>query len=110
MAVVLPNRLLTLYALTHPWARDANGVPVPPDPNRRPEPRGAWPGSALELPDDTWSLRLDPAAWPVEPGDVVGVETGMTWTVTAARHHQVPGCPAVDHVQVAATRNPPEVP
>lgn len=108
MAVILPNRLLTLYALAHPWARDANGVPVPP--NQRPEPRATWPGSALEQPDDVWSLRLAPDAWPVEPGDVVGDETGMTWTVTTARNHQVPGCSAADYVQVTATRNPPEVP
>ncbi|WP_031102309.1 hypothetical protein [Streptomyces sp. NRRL S-146] len=110
MAVVLATRMLTLYALEHPWARDANGVPVPPDPNQQPEPRGTWPGSALEQPDDTWSLRLDPAAWPVESGDVVGDETGMKWTITTARLHQVPGCPAVDYVQAAGTRNPPEVP
>ncbi|MCX4677611.1 hypothetical protein OG413_20275 [Streptomyces sp. NBC_01433] len=110
MSVILANRQLTLSALAHPWARDANGVPVPPAPDQRPEPRGTWPGSALEQPDGTWSLRLDPAAWPVEPGDVVADETGMTWTLTTARLHQVPGCPDVDYVQAAATRNPPKVP
>ncbi|MFD7334927.1 hypothetical protein ACFV98_02840 [Streptomyces violascens] len=110
MAVVLPNRHLTLHVLEHPWARDANGVPVPPDPTRRPEPRGTWPGAAQEQPDGTWSLRLDPAAWPIKPGDTVSDDTGMSWTVTTARSHRVPGCPAVDYVQVTATRNPPEVP
>ncbi|MFF9901230.1 hypothetical protein [Streptomyces longispororuber] len=110
MAVVLANRRLTLYAHAHPWGRDANGVPVPPDPKQRPEPRGTWPGSVLEQPDGSWSLRLDPQSWPVEPGDVVTDESGASWTVTAARHHAVPGFAAVDYVQVTATRNPPEVP
>ncbi|MFD3514908.1 hypothetical protein [Streptomyces sp. NPDC058657] len=110
MAVVLPNRRLTLYPLEHPWARDANGVPVPPDPNRRAELRGTWPGAVLEQPDGIWSLRLAPEAWPVKTGDVVADEHGTTWTATTARIHRVPGCAAVDYVQVTATRNPPEVP
>nr|WP_241265572.1 hypothetical protein [Streptomyces boncukensis] len=106
----MPNRHLTLYVLDHPWERDANGVPVPPHPSQRPESRGTWPGAALEQPDDTWSLRLAPQAWPVEPGDTISDETGTSWTVTTARNHQVPDCPTVDYVQVIATRNPPEVP
>ncbi|MFF0481968.1 hypothetical protein [Streptomyces sp. NPDC004435] len=110
MAVVLPNRILTLCPLTHPWERDANGVPVPPNPYTAPAPRGTWPGGAAEQPDAAWSLRLDPAAWPVEPGDIVRDETGTTWTVATARLHRVPGCPAVDYVQVSATLNPPKVP
>ncbi|MGW3626261.1 hypothetical protein [Streptomyces sp. NPDC000880] len=110
MAVVLPNRVLTVYVLPHPWVRDANGVPVPPDPNVRPEPRGTWPGSALEQPDRSWSMRLDPRAWPVEPGDTVTDDTGLSWTVTSARNHAVPGCPDADYVEATATLNPPEVP
>jgi hypothetical protein len=60
MAVVLPNRRLPVHVLKHSWDRDANGVPVPPDPTRRPEPRGTWPAAAEEQPDGTWSLRLGP--------------------------------------------------
>jgi hypothetical protein len=55
-------------------------------------------------------MRLDPAAWPVEPGDTVTDDTGRSWTLTSARKHAVPGCPAVDYVQATATLNPPEVP
>ncbi|MGI5337659.1 hypothetical protein ACQEVS_09810 [Streptomyces sp. CA-181903] len=110
MAVVLPNRLLTLHALEHPWVRDTNGVPVPPDPNQRPAPRGTWPGSALEQQDGTWSLRLDPGAWPVEPGDIVSDDHGLTWTVTTAREHRVAGWSAADYVQATASRNPPKAP
>ncbi|MFD4794989.1 hypothetical protein [Streptomyces anulatus] len=110
MAVVLPNALLTVYVLPHPWERDTNGVPVPPNPNARPDPRGTWPGSVIEQVDASWSMRLDPRAWPVREGDTVTDETGRTWTLTATRNHRVPGCPDVDYVEAAATLNPPEVP
>lgn len=110
MAVVLPNAQLTVHVLQHPWERDANGVPVPPHPSQRPAPRGTWPGAALEQPDGSWSLRLDPRAWPVEPGDTVADATGRTWTLTGARNHAVAGCSAADYVQAAATLNPPETP
>ncbi|MFE9993531.1 hypothetical protein [Streptomyces avermitilis] len=110
MAVVLPNAALTVYALAHPWERDANGVPVPPNPNARPAPLGTWPGSVSEQPDGSWTARLDPQAWPVKEGDAITDEIGRTWTLTSTRNHRVPGCPDVDYVQATATLNPPEVP
>ncbi|MFM9697895.1 hypothetical protein [Streptomyces europaeiscabiei] len=110
MAVLLPNAVLTVYALAHPWARDANGVPVPPNPNHRPAPRGTWPGSVLEQPDASWSVRLAPEAWPVKEGDTIADETGRSWTLVSIRNHAVPGCPDADYVQATATLNPPEVP
>lgn len=110
MAVVLPNTVLTVHALPHPWQRDANGVPVPPNPAARPAPRGTWPGSALEQPDSSWSLRLDPQAWPVKPGDTVTDATGRSWTLTSTRNHSVSGCSAADYIQVTATLSPPEIP
>ncbi|TXS56546.1 hypothetical protein [Streptomyces sp. t39] len=110
MAVVLPNAMLTVYVLAHPWARDANGVPVPPPSDQKPAPRGTWPGSVLEQPDGTWTVRLDPRAWPVKDGDTISDTAGRTWTLTSTRQHAVPGCPDVDYIQAAATLNPPEVP
>ncbi|RZU28328.1 hypothetical protein EV284_6494 [Streptomyces sp. BK022] len=110
MAVVLPNAALTAYVLDHPFVRDANGVPVPPNPDVRPEPRGTWPGSVLQQDDGSWSVRLDPQAWPVKPGDTVTDESGRSWTLTMTRLHQVPGCPDVDYIGAAATLDPPEVP
>ncbi|MFJ1552711.1 hypothetical protein [Streptomyces mirabilis] len=110
MAVLLPNAVLTVYALAHPWARDANGVPVPPNPNEKPASRGTWPGSVLEQPDASWSVRLAPQAWPVKEGDTITDETGRSWTLTSARNHSVPGCPDADYVQATATLNPLEVP
>ncbi|WP_411147374.1 hypothetical protein [Streptomyces sp. A30] len=110
MAVVLPNAVLTVYALAHPWERDANGVPVPPNPNVRPASRGPWPGSVLEQSDGSWSVRLHPQAWPVKAGDTISDETGRSWTLSSTRTHAVPGCPDADYVQATATLNPPEVP
>ncbi|MEU3200900.1 hypothetical protein [Streptomyces sp. NPDC006996] len=109
MAVLLPNAVLTVYALAHPWVRDANGVPMPPNPTQKPAPRGTWPGSVLEQPDASWSVRLAPQAWPVKEGDTITDETGRSWTLTSTRSHAVPGCSDADYVQATATLNPPEV-
>ncbi|MEU7228929.1 hypothetical protein [Streptomyces chrestomyceticus] len=109
MAVVLPDRHLTVYVLAHPWGRDAHGVPVPPPPGARPEPRGTWPGAANEQADGSWTLRADPAAWPMKPGDVLSDGT-RTWTVVTALLKRVPGFGAADYVAIVATLNPPEVP
>jgi hypothetical protein len=109
VAVLLPDRDLTVYVLDHPWGRDAHGVPVPPPPDARPAARGTWPGAAIEQSDGTWTLRVDPAAWRVRPGDVIGDGT-RTWTVVTALQKTVPGHGAADYIAVTATLNPPEVP
>ncbi|PRH78864.1 hypothetical protein C6N75_12725 [Streptomyces solincola] len=109
MAVVLADRSLTVYVLAHPWGRDARGVPVPPPPDARPAARGTWPGAANEQADGSWTLRADPAAWPIEPGDVIGDGTRL-WTVVTALLKRVPGFSAADYVAIVATLNPPEVP
>ncbi|GGT26986.1 hypothetical protein GCM10010222_80980 [Streptomyces tanashiensis] len=83
---------------------------MPPNPNQKPAPRGTWPGSVLEQPDGSWTVWLDPQAWPVKDGDTVSDDAGRSWTLTTTRLHAVPGCPDVDYVQAAATLNPPEVP
>jgi hypothetical protein len=109
MAVLLPDRQITAYVLAHPWGRDARGVPVPPPPDARPEPRGTWPGAANEQGDGSWTLRVDPAAWPLEPGDVLG-DGSRTWTIITALLKKVPGYGAADYIAVVATLTPPEVP
>ncbi|AXI91313.1 hypothetical protein SAM9427_36695 (plasmid) [Streptomyces sp. ETH9427] len=109
MAVLLPDRELTVYVLDHPWGRDAHGVPVPPPPDARPAPRGTWPGAATEQADESWTLRVDPAAWRVREGDVIG-DGIRTWTVVSALLRKVPGHSAADYIAVTATLNPPEVP
>jgi hypothetical protein len=109
VAVLLPDRELTVWELNHPWERDAHGVPVPPNPNARPAPRGTWPGAATELADGSWTLRVDPQAWRIRPGDELGDGT-RTWTAVTALLKTVPGHSAADYIAVTATLNPPEVP
>ncbi|MFI8265273.1 hypothetical protein [Streptomyces sp. NPDC085665] len=109
MAVLLPDRQLTVFVLAHPWSRDAHGVPVAPSPSTRPTARGTWLGAAAEQSDGSWTLRVDPAAWPLKPGDVVSDST-RTWTVSTALLKRVPGHGAADYIAVAASLNPPEVP
>jgi hypothetical protein len=109
MAVLLPNRHLTAYVMAHPWGRDAHGVPVPPPPDARPRPREPRPGAATEQVDGSWTLRVDPADWPLKAGDVLSDGT-LTWTVVTALLKSVPGHSAADYIAVVATLNPPEVP
>ncbi|MFF9192665.1 hypothetical protein [Streptomyces rochei] len=109
MAVVLPDRELTVHVLAHPWARDPLGTPVPPPPDARPQPRGTWPGAATKQIDGSWTLRVDPAAWPLKQGDVLS-DGALTWTVVTALLKQVPGYGAADYIAVVASENPPEVP
>ncbi|MER7937936.1 MULTISPECIES: hypothetical protein [unclassified Streptomyces] len=108
MAVVLPDRQITAYVLAHPWGRDAHGRAVPPPPDAKPAPRGTWPGAAIEQPDKSWTLRVDPGAWKLREGDVLGDGEHM-WTVMTAVLKTVPGYPATDYIAVTAALNPPEV-
>ncbi|MBV1940762.1 hypothetical protein KUF83_29965 [Streptomyces sp. BV286] len=109
MTVLLPDRQLTAYVLAHPWGRDAHGVPVPPPPDVRPEPREPKPGAATEQVDGLWTLRVDPTDWPLEAGDELSDGT-LTWTVVSALLKRVPGYGAADYIAVVGNLNPPEVP
>lgn len=108
MAVVLADRALTVTVRAHPWQRDSRGVPVPL-PTDAQETRGPWPGAAKEQADGTWTLRVDPRAWPMRPGDKITDGVG-TWVTTTARLHQLPGFSSVDYIAVTATLEPPKVP
>lgn len=110
MAVVLADRALTVVVRSHPWERDARGVPMPTG-NDTLTTRGPWPGAAEENADQTWVLRVDPRAWPVRAGDTITDDQGHTFVVYGEpKLHQIPGFPAVDYIETQATLNPPEVP
>lgn len=72
------------------------------------ESHGPTPGAAREQPDGSWTLRVDPAAWPVNQGDRITDGTRV-WVVTLARTHNVPGHPDADFVSVTASLEPPKV-
>ncbi len=107
MAVILADRMLTAKRRTNTWDRDGRGVPIARD--DPPEVVGTWPGCASELggQENVWSLRIDPRAWPMRPGDVV-TDGALTWVITEARLHTIPGYPVVDYVAATATQDPPE--
>jgi hypothetical protein len=107
--VLLPDRDLVARVAAHPWARDAHGVPVPPNPASPREERGPWPGAAAEQLDGTWTLRADPRVWPLQPGDVLS-DGSVSWTVATALLRRVPGHSDADYVQVTAVLDPPRVP
>ncbi|MCX5070822.1 hypothetical protein OOJ91_33800 [Micromonospora lupini] len=108
MAVQLADGFYLVRRRPHPAARDAHGIPIPGADDTVTD---LVDGAAVEQPDGSWKLRLDPAVWPVHSGDTVGKPAeDLTWTVTGEpRLHMVPGVPDVDFIDVQAVAVPPEV-
>lgn len=109
MAVLLADRELTAHVTTHPWARDAHGTPVPPNPATPREERGPYPGAATEQPDASWTLRADTRMWRLLPGDTLTDGT-LSWVVTTALLRKVTDYPNADYIQITAALEPPRVP
>jgi len=108
VAVLLADGLYLLLQEVHPQPRDAHGTPMPGPP---PTPVGPADGAATRQVDGSWSLRLDPALWPVAAGDVITrVADDRRWVVTGTPlRHQVAGHSDVDYVAVTAVQDPPDV-
>lgn len=65
--------------------------------------RGPWPGRKKEAQDRSWTLALDPGAWPVAEHDVVEEPaSGSRWTVVVADLVTNVADPLVDYVRVEA--------
>lgn len=103
--VLLPNTNVSALVRTRPRARDARGraVATPAD---QVTVRGPFPANAVELPDQTWRLRVDDRLWPLDAGDELADDT-RTWVVVSARVTRVPGAPDVDSVVCICTLEPP---
>ncbi|MEU3455584.1 hypothetical protein ABZ671_18585 [Micromonospora sp. NPDC006766] len=108
MAVLLPDGRYALLRQAHPQGRDAHGTPIPAEP---PAPTAPVDGAAARHLDGSWTLRLDPALWPVAAGDTISrAGDGRRWVVTGTPLlQQVPGHPDVDYVAVTAMQDPPDV-
>lgn len=107
MAVLVANRSLGLRRRTAAGV-DGHGDPVGFTWGAM---AGPWPGRAEELPDAemggvggrTWVLALDPAAWPVQQGDMaVDPATSQEWLVTSADLLRNNADPSVDYIRVEA--------
>lgn len=102
MAVVLSDGSYRVAHRVHPGARDAHGTPLPAVPGTLGPPRA---GAAVEQPDGSYTLRLDPAEWPMWAGDEVEGPAGLRWCVTGQpRLHFNSEASDVDYVGVSATR------
>lgn len=108
MAVILVNSSLTVRRLQHDFARDEHGMPVAPTVSS--STVGPFPGSVLEQQDGSWTVRLDPRCWEVEPGDQVIDDRGRVFVLSEARLFQVPGAPMADYIGGRAVLDPPDVP
>lgn len=109
MAVLLPNASLRVQVHAHDFARDAHGTPITP--TTPAVTRGPLPGALKRQPDRvTWSLRLDPALWPVEPGDIVLDENDRAFVLSSAELFAIAGYPDADYIGARATLDPPDVP
>jgi hypothetical protein len=67
---------------------------------------GPWPGRTQEQGDGTWSLALDPAAWPVRENDLV-VESApgsRVWVVQSAQLLRNNADPVVDYIRVTGAQ------
>lgn len=105
MAVVLSDGNYAVRKRTHEWARDQHGTPLP---SALGASVGPWPGCVTEQPDGTWTIRLDPAAWRVRPGDLVDGPAGRTWLIEHALLRRNNAAGDVDYVAVVASLQPPE--
>lgn len=108
MVVLLPDRMLAVRRRDQ-MVVDAHGSRVVSSWGAL---EGPWPGRAVEQGDvplgdlsgRTWTLALDPAAWPLLPDDLVEEYEGdgRQWLVTSARLVRNSAAPDVDYVTVEA--------
>jgi hypothetical protein len=114
VSVVLSNAQLSAHVFEHPWLRDAQGVAYPGPAQvtvRGPHPGAVTrrdAGPAQDDSPDVWSLRADPALWPLRRGDKL-TDGDRVWVITTARNIVVPGVHAADYVACTGTLDPPVV-
>lgn len=84
--------------------RDADGALVP----AALDVLGAeLPGASTRQQDGSWTLRLDPAVWPIRAGDRVVGPGGVAWIVDGVpRAHENAEVPDVDYVGAVGSLDP----
>jgi hypothetical protein len=116
MGVLFANAQLAVKVHAHPFARDPHGQPIA---TGAPEWGPSYPGSVKRMGmggqdarnAESYSLRLDPAQWPLEPGDVV-TDGVHEYTLTATKLGEIAGYPdaPVNCVHATGLRSTPKVP
>lgn len=115
MGVLFPNHVVRTAARARPIGRDAHGHPVVTEEPVWSEPR---PGSIKERPGfdpnrgQEWSIRLDPAHWPLKDDDLVMDETGRVLVLKDVTLNTIeyPGTELLWHVHGTGVLQIPEVP
>lgn len=115
MAVLFPNHQVRTASHLHPMVRDAHGQPIT---TAEPEWSDAHPGSILERPGldpnrgQEWTVKLDPAHWPLEEDDFLTCEDGRVWVIKEPRFVKIEhyGTELIWHIQGTAILKVPEVP
>lgn len=98
VSVLLSNGDLAVLRRADPF-QDSHGAVVPGPLTRQ---SGYLPGAVREDASGGWSIRLDPAVWPVREGDIVVDRDGRRWLMTSAALIQNAATPEVDYVRVQA--------
>jgi hypothetical protein len=101
MTVVLSDGGYTVRKRPYPPPQDAHGTPAP---GALAAAGASRAGGAVEQTDGTWRLRLDPAEWPVRPGDVVTGPESRVWTIIGnPRLHRNVAADDVDYISARAS-------
>jgi hypothetical protein len=104
MAVILSDGNYGVQKRTHPFLRDAEGMPVPAEPG---EVQGPWPGGSRREADGTYSIRLDPRCCPLYEGDLVTGPAGEVWLVEGLPQLRTNVASAdLDHVALTGSIQP----
>lgn len=62
-----------------------------------------------EFSENQWTLRIDPAEWPIGEGDLVDdLDNDRTFVIRYARLHSVPGFGYADYIRATADLDPPK--
>lgn len=110
MAVMLPDRMLTVTVRAHPEKRDARGTPMATAQDAE-DVRGPYLGAAFRQLDGSWKLRVDPRCWPMRMGDKITDDQGNTWYAAhEPQYRKHPVDDVCDCINVTGTLDPPLVP
>jgi hypothetical protein len=104
VVVILSDGSYSVRKRTHEYTRDGHGTPVPGSPGSA---SAALPGAATEQPDGTYTLRLDPALWPLREDDLIDGPSSRTWIIESAVLRVNNADSAIDYVAVTAALQPP---
>jgi hypothetical protein len=108
MAVILSSGLYGVRRRIHPFPRDAQGAPVP---GGLGAVAGPLPGDARREDTGEYSIRLDPALWPLREDDAVTGPAGQVWIIEGLPQLRTNNAdPALDYIEATGSIVPELIP